>query len=538
MKKISIYQVEETPIGSGGMGRVLRGSDPDGRPVAIKEILPEFANDFEIRTRTEREVQILEALNQTDGVVKVYDRFPMGNNFYIVMELIDGLNIEQYIQKYGAMPHVRAIRFMMEILETMQTVHEKEIVHRDMKPSNIMIRTDEHTCILDFGIAKDMNAQNQVTTIIGTIIGSDGYMSPEQADGYSIDHRADIYALGCVLYYMLTGHHAFDTLKSDYETRENIINKPFPRLKKHSKTDFPKGLQEVLDRATDKNMMRRYQTCSEFRKDLEKVLKPERRTYVSRNQTDDIKVTVGREDCDIIIGNDEQLRVSRQHLDIIYKEFTGGRYYVVTDHSSNGTYVNGSDLKHGESINIPTEGATPVIYLARDMNYPLDWEQVRTLIAERLKVQETNNSDDASGKTIYPDPGPIPQTLHESNNDNETFIGCVKLFFTRAFDFRGRSRRREYWWFMLFNLIACFVIGFTGGLLQWSEEDITLAIYAYYFVLFIPFLSLSIRRLHDIDKAWYYILINFIPFGGFVFLFWTCTDSYPLENEWGPCPKD
>ena len=237
MKTISIYQVEDNPIGAGGMGRVLKGTDPQGRQVAVKEILPEFASDFEIRTRTEREVELLQQFNN-DYIVKVYDQFPLGDNFYIVMEFVDGLNVEQYVQKYGAIPWERATRFMVKILEAMQFVHEKNFVHRDMKPSNIMIRNDERICILDFGIAKDMGSQGG-GTVIGTIIGSDGYMSPEQADGFSIDHRADIYALGCVFYYMLTGHHAYNTLSSDFETRSNIANTPFPKLSKHSKKSFP-----------------------------------------------------------------------------------------------------------------------------------------------------------------------------------------------------------------------------------------------------------------------------------------------------------
>ena len=271
MKKISIYEVDETPIGAGGMGRVFRGKDPVGREIAIKEILPEFASDFEIRTRTEREVDLLQQLNH-DSIVKVFDQFPLGENFYIVMEFVDGLNIEQYVKKYGAIPYERAVRVMLKVLDAMQFVHEKNFVHRDMKPSNIMIRNNEGITILDFGIAKDMGDTNNNNTMVGTIIGSDGYMSPEQADGFSIDHRADIYALGCVMYYMLTAHHAYDTLASDFETRSNISNTPFPKLSKHSKKKFPAKLQEILDRATHKNMMVRYNSCREFRKDLERLV--------------------------------------------------------------------------------------------------------------------------------------------------------------------------------------------------------------------------------------------------------------------------
>lgn len=392
MKNISIYQVEDTPIGSGGMGRVLRGTDQQGRLVAIKEILPEFASDFEIRTRTEREVELLQQLN-SDNIVKVYDQFPLGNNFYIVMEYVDGLNIEQYVQKYGAIPYERATRFMVNILEAMQFVHEKKFVHRDMKPSNIMIRNDERICILDFGIAKDMGNQGG-GTVIGTIIGSDGYMSPEQADGFSIDHRADIYALGCVFYFMLTGHHAYDTLSSDFDTRSNIVNTPFPKLSKHSKKAFPARLQEILDHATDRNMMKRYQSCREFRKDLESLLPSASKshTVISTSKVENIFITVGREGCDITI-DDQFMKVSRNHLDVTFRQFTGGKYYVITDHSANGTLVNGRRIGRGESVNIPADAPSPQVFLACDESYPLDWEEAKRLIEEKLKNLEQITED-------------------------------------------------------------------------------------------------------------------------------------------------
>lgn len=413
MKTISIYQVEDNPIGSGGMGRVLRGTDNQGRQVAIKEILPEFASDFEIRTRTEREVELLQQLNN-DSIVKVYDQFPLGDNFYIVMEFVDGLNVEQYVQKYGAIPWERATRFMVKILEAMQFVHEKNFVHRDMKPSNIMIRNDERICILDFGIAKDMGSQNG-GTVIGTIIGSDGYMSPEQADGFSIDHRADIYALGCVFYYMLTGHHAYNTLSSDFETRSNIANTPFPKLSKHSKKTFPAKLQEILDHATDRNMMKRYQSCREFRKDLENLLPSASRshTIISQNKTDNIFITVGREGCDIII-DDPLMKVSRNHLDIAYKQFTGGRYYVITDHSSNGTLVNGKKISRNESENIPADGSIPTILLACDSSYSLDWSEVQRLISEKIKAQSSTTEDPVGLTQMVSEP--LSEPPHEATD--------------------------------------------------------------------------------------------------------------------------
>lgn len=548
MKQISIYQVEETPLGAGGMGRVLRGTDPQGRQVAIKEILPEFASDFEIRTRTEREVEILQVLNNTEGIVKVYDRFPLNNNFYIVMELVDGINIEQYVQKYGAIPYERAVRFMTQILAVMQSVHEKDIVHRDMKPSNIMIRNDESICILDFGIAKDMGNMSG-GTVIGTIIGSDGYMSPEQADGFSIDHRADIYALGCVFYYMLTGHHAYNTLASDYETRTNISNTPFPKLSKHSKQSFPAKLQEILDHATDKNMMRRYQSCREFRKDLEYLLPSasKKHTIISSSRKEEIFITVGREGCDILIA-DDFMKVSRSHLDITYKQFTGGRYYVLTDHSANGTLVNGRRLGRGESETIPADGATPQVYLASDANYPLNWEEVKFLIAEKLKAASAETETDTVEKPVIPaQPNLYTGNVADTPSD-VNFTDAIKLLFTRGLDFNGRSRRKEYWYVVLFNMLLvgglylfALIVAFSGAgrdVVTGTSVMVPILTWIYYLVTLIPSLALSVRRLHDIDKSGWYLLVGLLPFvGAIILLIWMAEDSEPVENDYGPCPK-
>lgn len=405
MKKISIYQVDETPIGKGGMGRVLKGVDPDGRQVAIKEILPEFAADLEVRTRTEREVDMLQRLDH-DSIVKVFDQFPLNDNFYIVMEFVDGLNVEQYVEKYGPIPVKRATRYMAKILDAMQFIHEKGFIHRDLKPSNIMIRNDERICILDFGIAKDLNSNGQTMTIFGTILGSDGYMSPEQANGFSVDRRGDIYALGCVFYFMLTGHHAYNTLASDFETAQNILNTPFPKLSKYSNHSFPKGLQKILDHATDNNMNKRYQSCREFRNDLLKVI-----GITVDDPVSEVFITVGREDCDILV-NPEWDRVSRNHLDVTYRQFTGGRYYTITDHSTNGTIVNNRRLGHGQATNIPADGPNPQVLLACDAKCPLDWNTVKQQIS--MKLQERERQVSSEGPTI-------PPVMPPSSDSNRLF---------------------------------------------------------------------------------------------------------------------
>lgn len=384
MRQIANYTIEDTPIARGGMGQIFRGRDNQGKIVAIKEILPEFASDWAILSRIEKEVEFLLKVNHP-SIVKLYAAFrdDATQNYYIVMELVEGLNIEQYVTKHGAIPEQQAVELMLKILDALQCVHNAHIVHRDIKPSNIMIRPDGNVCLLDFGVAKDMD-NNSGSTIPGSIIGTSGYMSPEQADGFSINFRSDIYSLGCVFYYMLTGHHAFNTLASEFETANAILNNEFPRLSKY-KSGLSDILQRILDKATNKNMMLRYQNCYEFMAALSNG------THVSHTGTlAPVLISIGREMCDIII-NDADRKISRHHADVELKEFTGGKYYVFTDCSANGTVVNRKPLRKS-SISIPANDPAPEIYLAGVVDGHLDWDKVVDELNKRAQAaQEVAN---------------------------------------------------------------------------------------------------------------------------------------------------
>lgn len=388
MRQIGNYTVEDEPMARGGMGQIFRGRDKYGHVVAVKEILPEFATDMSILARIEKEVEFLAKIDHP-SIVKLYAAFrdPKSQCYYIVMELVEGLNIEQYVMRNGPIPPEKAVDLMLKILDAVQCVHNAHIVHRDIKPSNIMIRPNGNVCLLDFGVAKDMDHGG--LTVAGSIIGTSGYMSPEQAAGYSINNSSDIYSLGCVFFYMLTGHHAFNTLTSDFETKDAIINNEFPRLSKYN-PNLPPVLQQILDKATDKNMMRRYQSCYEFMSALSNG------THVSHTGSTNMPVmlTVGRENCDITV-NDSQHKVSRHHADIELKEFTGGKYYVFTDHSSNGTIVNGKPVR-GSSVSIPADGNLPEIYLAGVADGHLDWNKVKAELNKRAKALEDTEDKNPS----------------------------------------------------------------------------------------------------------------------------------------------
>lgn len=390
MRRIANYTIEDAPLAKGGMGQIFRGTDDRGNKVAVKEILPEYANDYTISARLDMEVKFLMQLDHP-SIVKLYSAFrdKETQNYYVVMELVEGENIEQYVIKNGPIPEDKAVELMRQILDALQAVHNAKIVHRDLKPSNIMIRPDGTVCLLDFGVAKDL--QYGGGTIVGTVIGTTGYMSPEQADGYDINQLSDIYSVGCVFYYMLTGHHAFNTLGSEFETKNAIINEKFPRLSKHKKGLSPR-LQEVLDKATAKSMLNRYQSCYEFMSALGGG------TMIRTGSVNEggVKITVGREKCDIIV-NDDSCKISRHHLDIKLKAFTGGRFAEITDCSSNGTMVNGKMLRKN-SISVAFDGQAPDVRLAGLESGRLDWEQVKGELEKRAKAAATDDAESEKKK--------------------------------------------------------------------------------------------------------------------------------------------
>lgn len=379
MRRIAEYFVDDAPIARGGMGQIFRGYDEKGNTVAIKEILPEYATDWSIRARIEKEVEFLVKCDHP-SIVKLnlafYDEG--SQNYYIVMEMVEGLNIEQYVMRHGAIAEAEAIPMMIKILDALQCVHNAHIIHRDIKPSNIMIRPDGNICLLDFGVAKDMD-NGGGGTVMGSIIGTDGYMSPEQADGYSVNYNTDIYSLGCVLYFMLTGHHAFNTLASDFETKDAILYSEFPRLKKYTQ-NCSEAIQYILDKATDKNMTKRFQNCYEFMGALNNG------THVSHTSSHNtaVQVSIGRERCDIIVEDAEQ-KISRHHADIELKEMTGRKCYIFTDCSANGSVVNGHVLRK-QSINIPFGSTDPEIYLAGVPDGKLEWKKVVSELQNRIRA--------------------------------------------------------------------------------------------------------------------------------------------------------
>lgn len=218
-QSIAHYHVQ-AKIGVGGMGEVYRATDSRlGRDVALKVLPESFARDTERMARFEREARVLASLNHPN-IASIYGLEESNGARALVMELVEGVTLAERIKK-GPLPLDEALPIAKQIAEGLEYAHERGIIHRDLKPSNVKVRPDGQVKILDFGLAKAFEGETSeeeiensptlsaVATRIGVLLGTAAYMSPEQARGKRVDRRADIWALGCVLFEMLTGREAF-----------------------------------------------------------------------------------------------------------------------------------------------------------------------------------------------------------------------------------------------------------------------------------------------------------------------------------------
>lgn len=258
------------PLGAGGMGVVYRALDTRlHRDVAIK-VLPESVTSDADRARLQREAQAVAALSHPN-VVSVFDVGTHGDTFYVVSELLEGTNLRAQLRG-RSLGIPQAIRYARQAAAALHAAHSKGIVHRDIKPENLFITTDGRLKVLDFGLAALMPqpdaatmVQQQRLTAPDTVLGTIGYMSPEQLKARSVDHRTDIFSLGCVLFEMLGGRPPFLRV-SNTATIAAILNEPpdYAPL-----TDIPPDLIRVLQRSLAKEPQDRYQSAEEFAADLQ-----------------------------------------------------------------------------------------------------------------------------------------------------------------------------------------------------------------------------------------------------------------------------
>lgn len=268
------YEVQEI-IGVGGMSVVYKAYDNvDDRIVAVKILKDEFLNNEEFKRRFKNESKAI-ALLSHPNIVKVYD-VSFGEKLqYIVMEYIDGITLKEYINKQGAITWNDALFFMTQILRAVQHAHDKGIVHRDIKPQNIILLPTGNIKVTDFGIARF--ARSETRTLTEQAIGSVHYIAPEQAKGEYTDEKADIYSLGVVLYEMLAGNVPFEA--------DSAVSVALMQLQADAKkltdinADIPLGLEQICIRAMQKNPVERYQTATEMLFDIEEIIKDPSTTF-------------------------------------------------------------------------------------------------------------------------------------------------------------------------------------------------------------------------------------------------------------------
>ena len=261
------YEVEAR-IGAGGMAEVWRGHDRVlNRTVAIKTLLPQFANDGSFVDRFKREAQAAARLNHP-GIVSVYDSGTDDHTPYIVMQYIEGRTLADYLAAGKTLPPMQAAQIAQGIAEAIGAAHAQGVIHRDIKPANIMVTREGKVLVMDFGIAR-MIAGPETAPQTAAVLGTASYLSPEQAQGQAVDARTDIYSLGVVLYEMLAGRPPF-TGDSPMAIAYKQVNATPPPPSSINPEVTPE-LDAVVMRALSKNPANRYQSGAEFAEDLERA---------------------------------------------------------------------------------------------------------------------------------------------------------------------------------------------------------------------------------------------------------------------------
>ena len=339
--------------GRGGMAVVYKAYDGVlQRTVALKVLLPVMAANQEFTQRFRQEA-ITAANLRHPNIVVIYDVGEYGRFQYIVMEYLDGPTLQQMIEQQGILPLPRVVGILGQLADALDYAHRQGLVHRDVKPANVMVGAQDRVTLTDFGLVKA--ARGSHITGEGVAIGTLRYMSPEQARGAEIDYRSDIYSLGVIVYEMLTGATPF-TGTTPYQTLHELIYEPPPPLTRLNPNVAP-AVERMVLRALAKEPSRRFASAGEFAQALSaaaglrtppsldphtdrvrreialRLLGANGREFpVYRGET-----TVGRD-----TGNDIVIpvrQISRRHLRLRCDD---QGCILVDEHSTNGTFVNGA----------------------------------------------------------------------------------------------------------------------------------------------------------------------------------------------------
>jgi eukaryotic-like serine/threonine-protein kinase len=266
------YRIEAV-IGSGGMSTVYRAFDETlERPVAIKVLAREIAQDPSALERFRREARTVAQISHPH-VVMVIDAGEEEAQPYIVFEHIDGDTLKDRIRRSGPLPISEAVAYAIEIGRALEAAHERQLVHRDVKPQNVLIDEEGRAKVTDFGIARNLDAAGRGLTGAGRVVGTTDYVSPEQAMGHQVTPQSDLYSLGIVLYEMLTGEVPFKG-DSSMDVAVKHVREGLPDVRRR-RPEISAALASAVERATAKDVEHRYRSASEMVGELEQVLEYE-----------------------------------------------------------------------------------------------------------------------------------------------------------------------------------------------------------------------------------------------------------------------
>ena len=259
------YRIESL-VARSGMASIYKATDMQtNQPVAIKIPHPEIEGDPALFGRFQREAEIGQMLDHP-GVMKVLAYNTRGQ-VYMVLEWAEGRLLRYIIHEQKKLPPERAIKLTVEILDALDYIHRNGVVHRDLKPENIMVNAEDHIKLIDFGIAGKAGARRLTFAKLSQVMGSPDYISPEQVKGKRGDARTDLYAMGVILYEMLTGETPFSGPNPFAIMNDRVLNNPVPP--RELTPEILPALQEVLYRALEREPSNRYSTANEFAWDLE-----------------------------------------------------------------------------------------------------------------------------------------------------------------------------------------------------------------------------------------------------------------------------